>query len=103
MRARMQRTGSPIGPPRRLTALGLVALVALTGVSSLGIAAGSAPAPAAAAASEPTPISPKQVNPEVPVDEDGASLGAISAVSRDGATVTLTAAHGAYRVTFLDE
>lgn len=99
----MQRTGSPLGPPRRLTALGLVALVALTGVSSLGIAAGSAPAPAAAAASEPTPITPKQVNPEVPVDEDGASLGAISAVSRDGATVTLTAAHGAYRVTFLDE
>lgn len=98
----MQRSGSLVaGPPRRLTALGLAALVAMTGVSSFGLAVASAPQ-AATAVSEPTPITPKKVNPEVPVDSAGSTLGAITEVTRDGATVTLEAEHGAYRVTFLD-
>ncbi|MGX5694740.1 NPCBM/NEW2 domain-containing protein [Agromyces soli] len=98
----MQRSGSLVaGPPRRLTALGLAAIVAITGVSSFGLAALSAPE-TAAAASAPTPITPKQVNPEVPVDQAGTTLGAITGASRDGNVVTLEAERGAYRVTFLD-
>ena len=58
-----------------------------------------------AAASEPgtTPITPKTVTPEVPVDPAGSSLGAITDVEQDGASVTLTAEHGAMRVSFLDD
>ncbi|MFF2370484.1 NPCBM/NEW2 domain-containing protein [Agromyces sp. NPDC058110] len=98
----MQQSGTRIvGPPRRLTALGLAALLAVTGVSAAGLAI--APEPAAAASGAPTPITPKKVAPEVPVDAEGASLGAITGVSKHGSTVTLTAEHGAYRVTFLDE
>lgn len=93
----------PVGPPRRFTALGLAALVAMTGLGSFALAAGSTPSVAEAASSEPTPITPKKVNPEVPVDDTGTTLGAITGVEQDGATVTLEAEHGALRATFLDE
>ncbi|MCD2443601.1 NPCBM/NEW2 domain-containing protein [Agromyces sp. SYSU K20354] len=74
----------------------------MTGLSSFALAVGSMPEPAAAA-TEPTPITPKKVIPEVPVDDTGEALGAIVDVEQDGATVTLDAEHGALRATFLDE
>ncbi|HEY1104542.1 MAG TPA: hypothetical protein VGE78_00145, partial [Agromyces sp.] len=58
----------PLGAPRRFTALGLAALVAMTGLGSFALAVGAPPSTAEAASSEPTPITPKKVNPEVPVD-----------------------------------
>ncbi|WP_067872153.1 NPCBM/NEW2 domain-containing protein [Agromyces aureus] len=90
------------GKARRTTALGLAALVAMTGLGSIALAAGPAAPAAAAAASGTTPITPDKVNPEVPVDDTGTTLGAITGVERDGSTVTLQAERGAYRVTFLD-
>lgn len=73
----------------------------MTGLGSVALATAGV-TPAVAATSDPTPITPKKVNPEVPV-EDGDTLGAISNVEQDGATVTLEAEHGAFRATFLDE
>ena len=73
----------------------------MTGLGSVALATAGT-TPAVAATSDPTPITPKKVNPEVPV-EDGDTLGAITAVEQDGATVTLEAEHGAFRATFLDE
>ncbi|GAA1955540.1 NPCBM/NEW2 domain-containing protein [Agromyces allii] len=97
----MQQSRSPIaGRARRTTALGLAALVAMTGFGSIALAVGSPDV--AAAATGPTPITPDKVSPEVPVDDAGTTLGAITGVDRDGSTVTLEAEHGAYRVTFLD-
>lgn len=100
----MQQPGTrAAGRPRRTTALGLAALVAMTGFSAVAFAVGTPTEPAAAASSEPTPITPKKVNPEVPVDEAGETLGAVTDVTADGASVTLEAEHGAIRATFLDE
>ncbi|GAA1808374.1 NPCBM/NEW2 domain-containing protein [Agromyces neolithicus] len=85
----------------RVGAVGLAALLAVVGA---GVAPALA-APAAAAEATPsptTPITPKKVSPEVAV-EDGDTLGAITDVTQDGATVTLDAEHGAFRATFLDE
>ena len=73
----------------------------MTGLGSVALATAGV-TPAVAATSDPTPITPKKVNPEVPV-EDGDTLGAITDVEQDGATVTLEAEHGAFRATFLDE
>ena len=58
-------------------------------------AAASATA-AASAAPRRSPL--KTVTPEVAVDPAGTPLGAITAVEQDGASVTLTAEHGAMRV-----
>lgn len=88
------------GRARRTTALGLATLVAMTGFGAVALAV--TPSDPASAATRPTPITPEKVNPEVPVDESGTTLGAITGVERDGSTVTLEAEHGAYRVTFLD-
>src|SRR5688572_12061879 len=96
-----QRGSRGSNPTRRATALGLAAIVAITGLGSFALATAGA-TPAAAATSDPTPITPKKVSPEVPV-EDGDTLGAITDISQDGATVTLEAEHGAFRATFLDE
>ncbi|HVL62674.1 MAG TPA: glycoside hydrolase, partial [Microbacterium sp.] len=73
----------------------------MTGLGSIALATAGV-TPAVAATSDPTPITPQKVNPEVPV-EDGDSLGAITDIEQDGATVTLEAEHGAFRATFLDE
>ena len=72
---------------------------AATATSSVAAAA------SATAAIRPgtTPIAPKAVNPEVPVDPAGSSLGGVTAVEQDGASVTLTAEHGAMRISFLDD
>ncbi|WP_309065499.1 NPCBM/NEW2 domain-containing protein [Microbacterium sp.] len=90
-------------PPRRrlrAAALGAAAALAVTG---FGLTALAAPAASAAtAATSPTPITPIPATPEVPVAQDGATLGAITGVERDGSTVTLTAERGAMRVTFLE-
>lgn len=100
----MQQPGTrAAGRPRRTTALGLAALVAMTGFSAVAFTVGATPEPAAAASSEPTPITPKKVNPEVPVDDAGESLGAVTEITKDGASVTLEAERGAIRATFLDE
>ncbi|GAB3818506.1 hypothetical protein GCM10028820_20970 [Tessaracoccus terricola] len=50
-----------------------------------------------------TAIAPDRVTPEVPVEANGTTLGAITGVTTDGGSATLTAANGKYRVTFLDE
>lgn len=73
----------------------------MTGIGPL--VAGADQSPAAAASAEPTPIVPKKVNPEVPVDDAGTSLGAVTGLRQDGASVTLEAERGALRATFLDE
>ncbi len=81
------------------------AVLATVGISPATAAPG-APAtepPAAAASAATTPITPKPVTPEVAVDPAGTPVGAIGDVQQDGASVTLTAAGGAMRVTFLDE
>jgi hypothetical protein len=90
-----------------LRALGLA--IAL-GVSGIGIAGTASAASAASVAqtvaktsSAPTPITPRPAAPEVPVDSTGTSIGSITDVQRDGASVTLTAEHGAMRVTFLED
>ena len=96
---------------RRLTAFGLAALLATTGVGlavAPAVAATAATTPPAAAAapadsSAPTPIVPKPAAPRVTVDPEGATLGAITDVARDGAAVTLTAERGAMRITFLED
>lgn len=98
----MQQTGrSAAIRSRRSLALGLAAFVAMTGIGPL--VAGADQSPAAAASAEPTPIVPKKVNPEVPVDDAGTSLGAVTGLRQDGASVTLEAERGALRATFLDE
>ncbi|WP_309129696.1 NPCBM/NEW2 domain-containing protein [Microbacterium sp.] len=86
---------------RQLTSLGLAAALAVTGVGLTGFGA-SAVAATAASSSEPTLVTPKPATPEVPVDESGSSIGAITGVSRDGAAVTLTGERGAMRITFLE-
>lgn len=88
---------------RQITALGLVAAMAVTGVGVTGVGASAALAATPGSSSAPTPIKPKPSSPEVPVAADGTSIGAITEVSQDGATVTLTAEHGAMRVTFLED
>ncbi|MFF2273620.1 NPCBM/NEW2 domain-containing protein [Agromyces sp. NPDC058136] len=100
----MQQPGPrAAGRSRRTTALGLAALVAMTGLSAITFTIGAPTESAAAAPSEPTPITPKKVNPEVAVDADGEHLGAVTEVSESGTSVTLDAEHGALRATFLDE
>ena len=100
------KLNSPSCRPR-LRALGLA--IAL-GVSGIGIAGTASAASAASvaqtvakASSAPTPITPRPAAPEVPVDSTGTSIGSITDVQRDGASVTLTAEHGAMRVTFLED
>lgn len=101
------------GTHARATAAGLAAAaLLLTGL--LAPPAGAAPAestrtdpasgPAATAAADgPTPVTPKPVTPEVPVAADGTPIGGITAVEQDGNVVTLRAADGVARVTFLDD
>ncbi|QMU96133.1 DUF5110 domain-containing protein [Microbacterium esteraromaticum] len=88
---------------RRFTALGLAVALGVTGfgMTSVGAAA-AAIAPQTAAASTFTPIIPDPASPEVPVDTAGTTVGAITAVTKDGGAVTLSAEHGAMRVTFLE-
>ena len=76
-----QRGSRGSNPTRRAAALGLAAVVAMTGLGSIALATAGV-APAAAATSDPTPITPKKVSPEVPV-EDGDTLGAITDVAQD--------------------
>ncbi|WP_022891057.1 NPCBM/NEW2 domain-containing protein [Agromyces subbeticus] len=87
-----------------IVAAAAIAVLATTGISP-AFAAPEPPAAAAATAAtaSTTPITPKPVTPEVGVDAAGTPLGAISAVQHDGASVTLTAAAGAMRVSFLDD
>ncbi|MEF3402758.1 NPCBM/NEW2 domain-containing protein [Agromyces sp. CCNWLW203] len=88
-----------------IVAAAAIAVLATTGVSPAFAAPEPPAAPAATAAgatAATTPITPKPVTPEVAVDAAGTPLGAISAVQQDGASVTLTAAGGAMRVSFLD-
>lgn len=71
-----------------------------------GFAAGAAPAlgePATASAEKPTEIAPKPVTPEVPVDQGGSPIGAITEVVQDGTTVNLRAENGVVRVSVLDD
>ncbi len=92
----------------RTGAVGLTALLAITGAGIAPAFATTASAVAAETAaaesttSATTPIAVKKVTPEVAVDPAGTPLGAITDVEQDGARVTLTAEHGAMRVTFLD-
>ena len=98
-----------LGLLARTCGIGLAAVLAATGVgvapafAASGTAAAATVSATASAIAAPTPIPVEQVNPEVPVDAAGASLGAITAVARDGARVTLSAEHGAARVTFLED
>ncbi|GAA2886531.1 NPCBM/NEW2 domain-containing protein [Microbacterium esteraromaticum] len=88
---------------RRFTALGLAVALGVTGVGVTSVgAAVAAPAPQTAASSPFTPITPDPASPEVAVDADGTTVGAITAVEKDGAAVTLVAENGAMRVTFLE-
>ncbi|UYO97802.1 NPCBM/NEW2 domain-containing protein [Microbacterium sp. M28] len=87
---------------RRVTAVGLAAVLAATGIGFTAVPAVAA-APAAAAASAPTPIVPKPVSAQVGVDANGTPLGAITGVSQKGSAVTLSAEHGSLRVTFLED
>ena len=91
----------------RACGIGLAALLAATGVGVAPAFAASettaTTAATATATAAPTPIPVEQVNPEVPVDAAGATLGAVTAVAQDGARVTLSAEHGAARVTFLED
>ncbi|MDF9875433.1 NPCBM/NEW2 domain-containing protein [Cellulosimicrobium cellulans] len=85
-----------------------LAAVALVATGLVAVPAGAAPAPTAtgttaATADGPAPITPKPVTPEVPVAANGTPIGAITAVEQDGNVVTLRAANGAARVTFLDD
>ncbi|MBO9706339.1 MAG: DUF4968 domain-containing protein, partial [Arthrobacter sp.] len=59
-------------------------------------------APSTTASETGTPVKVKPVTPEVPVDQNGSTLGAVTGVARDGGTVNLTAEKGAFRITFLD-
>ncbi|MDQ0894384.1 NPCBM/NEW2 domain-containing protein [Agromyces ramosus] len=93
----------------RTCAIGVAAVLSMVGVGVTPAfasthAAPATPATASAAGSTATttPIPVKQVNPEVPVDGAGVTLGAITDVAVDGDQVTLTAEHGAMRATFLD-
>lgn len=89
---------------RRVTALGLAVALGVTGfgLTSVGAAAAVTTATATASASAFTPIKPDPASPEVAVDASGTSIGAITDLQRDGATVTLQAERGAMRVTFLE-
>ncbi|QTF72438.1 NPCBM/NEW2 domain-containing protein [Arthrobacter woluwensis] len=58
--------------------------------------------PSTTASDAGTPVKVKPVTPEVPVDQSGSTLGAVTGVARDGDTVNLTAEKGAFRITFLD-
>lgn len=94
----------------RAGGIGLAALLAATGAGVAPAFAASEPegtattsaTAAAATTAATTPIPVKPVAPEVPVDPAGGSLGAITGVEHDGARLTLTAEHGALRVTFLE-
>lgn len=88
--------------PSRVTALGLAALLATTGIGLAVAPASAATSAEAPDRSAPTPIVPKPASPKVAVDDNGQSLGAITEVSQNGSTVTLTAEHGAMRITFLE-
>lgn len=96
----MPQSVLPRRPLLRCAALGTAALVAV-GVLAATPAAAAPPAPVTAVAG-PTPITPDPASPEVAVEPGGASIGAITGVEQDGATVTLTAEAGAMRVTFLE-
>lgn len=89
----------------RTCALGVAALLSVVGVAGItpAFAAEEATDAAAASASATTPVEVKPVTPEVPVDADGSTLGAITGVEHDGNEVTLAAEHGAMRVTFLED
>ncbi|NJC20988.1 alpha-glucosidase (family GH31 glycosyl hydrolase) [Arthrobacter pigmenti] len=93
------------GARKRTRSAGVVGLSALLAFGSIPAIA---TAPALANETEPTttsvttPIAVKPVTPEVAVDDGGTPIGAITDVVHEGSVVTLTAANGAMRVTFLD-
>ncbi len=81
---------------RRATAVALAGLLAVGSLPALALSQ-------AAVATPGTPIAASTIKPEVPVDPNGTTLGAISAFVKTDNVVTLTPATGAIRVTFLDE
>ncbi|MEV8146027.1 hypothetical protein [Specibacter sp. NPDC078709] len=98
---------SPAQPPgrgsmgRRATAVVLAGLLAVGTVPALALSgAGLAPA---AAADTGTPIAASNIKPEVGVDANGTTLGAIGSFRQADNVVTLAPAKGSIRVTFLDD
>src|SRR6185312_10157490 len=86
---------------RRATAVALAGLLAVGTVPALALSgAGLAPA---AAADAGTPIAASNIKPEVGVDANGTTLGAIGSFSQADNVVTLAPAKGSIRVTFLDD
>ncbi|WP_254431330.1 NPCBM/NEW2 domain-containing protein [Agromyces sp. Marseille-P2726] len=86
----------------RICATGIAALLAVTGTVTVAPAFAASPT-STEDRNGTTPIAVEAVTPEVPVDEAGTSLGAITAVRQDGAQVTLSAEDGAMRITFLED
>ncbi len=86
---------------RRATAVVLAGLLAVGTVPALALSgAGLAPA---AAADTGTPIAASNIKPEVGLDANGTTLGAIGSFSQADNVVTLAPAKGSIRVTFLDD
>ncbi|MFQ4148098.1 NPCBM/NEW2 domain-containing protein [Arthrobacter sp. LAPM80] len=81
---------------KRATAAALAGLLAVGTLPALALSQAALAAPG-------TPISASNITPEVPVDRNGATLGAITKATTVGNVVTLTPATGAIRVTFLDD
>lgn len=81
---------------KRATAVAVAGLLAVGTLPALALSQ-------AAVADPGTPISASNIKPEITVDADGTSLGAISSYSQDGNVVTLVPATGAMRATFLDD
>lgn len=81
---------------RRSVAVALAGLLAAGAVPALAL-------PQAALAAPGTPIAASNIKPEVPVEGNGSTLGAISTFTQAGNVVSLAPATGAIRVTFLDD
>ncbi|WP_243400088.1 NPCBM/NEW2 domain-containing protein [Arthrobacter glacialis] len=81
---------------RRATAVALVGLLAVGTLPALALSQAAVAAPG-------TPIAASNIKPEVQVESNGTTLGAISTFTKTGNVVTLTPASGAIRVTFLDD
>ncbi|MDJ0312089.1 NPCBM/NEW2 domain-containing protein [Arthrobacter sp. H35-D1] len=81
---------------KRATAVAVAGLLAVGTLPALALSQ-------AAVADPGTPISASNIKPEIAVDADGTTLGAISSYSQEGNVVTLVPATGAIRATFLDD
>ncbi|MDO8145625.1 MULTISPECIES: NPCBM/NEW2 domain-containing protein [unclassified Isoptericola] len=105
MRPSVRRSDHRSRPPRRSrrpAAAGAMLALATTAVlAAPPVSTGAAEA--AVATATPVGTATSSVVPEVPVDASGTTIGAISDVVQDAEQVTLQAADGAARVTFLDE